>query len=119
KRVAAVALERGWKHKRLSVSHAFHSALMDPMLDDFAAAIADVTFSRPVPGLVSGDPTAPAYWVRHVREAVRFVDTVQAMADGGVTTFLELGPDGTLSAMISAMDGNGAAVPLLRRDRAE
>ena len=111
-RVATAALERGWKHKRLSVSHAFHSALMDPMLEDFAAAIADVTFSRPVLGLVSGDPTDAGYWVRHVREAVRFVDTVRTMADGGVTTFLELGPDGTLSAMISATiedDGVGSA----------
>jgi malonyl CoA-acyl carrier protein transacylase/surfactin synthase thioesterase subunit len=117
--VANVAAERGWKHKRLSVSHAFHSALMDPMLDEFAAAVADVTFSKPVLGLVSGDPTDPGYWVRHVREAVRFKDTVTTMVDGGVTAFLELGPDGTLSAMISATIENGVTVPVLRRDRPE
>ncbi|MCZ9343064.1 hypothetical protein NGM37_35425, partial [Streptomyces sp. TRM76130] len=92
----------GWKHKRLPVSHAFHSALMDPMLDGFAAALADVTFARPTIGLVSGAPTDPGYWVRHVREPVRFLGTVTAMAEDGVTTFLELGPDGTLSAMIAA-----------------
>ncbi|MFK4548176.1 acyl transferase domain-containing protein/surfactin synthase thioesterase subunit/acyl carrier protein [Streptomyces tendae] len=118
-RVAAVAAERGWKHKRLPVSHAFHSALMDPMLDGFAAALADVTFARPTIGLVSGAPTDPGYWVRHVREPVRFLDTVTAMAEDGVTTFLELGPDGTLSAMIAATVDTAATVPLLRRDRPE
>ncbi|MGW1537732.1 type I polyketide synthase [Streptomyces aureus] len=118
-RVAAVAAERGWKHKRLSVSHAFHSALMDPMLDGFAAAIADVTFTRPTIGLVSGAPTDPGYWVRHVREPVRFLETVTTMAEGGVTTFIELGPDGTLSAMIAATVESAVTVPVLRPDRAE
>ncbi|WP_306432649.1 acyltransferase domain-containing protein, partial [Streptomyces mutabilis] len=75
--VAGQAAERGWKHKRLSVSHAFHSPLMDPMLEEFAAAIADVEFHEPVIRLMSGDPTSPEYWVRHVREAVRFADAVR------------------------------------------
>jgi acyl transferase domain-containing protein/surfactin synthase thioesterase subunit/acyl carrier protein len=118
-RVAAVAAQRGWKYKRLAVSHAFHSALMDPMLDEFATAIADITFAQPVPGLVSGKPTDPGYWVRHVREPVRFADTVATMMDGGVTTFLELGPDSTLSAMISASMESVAAVPLLKREGSE
>ncbi|WP_208035751.1 type I polyketide synthase [Streptomyces cyanogenus] len=118
-RVAAVAAERGWKHRRLSVSHAFHSALMDPMLDGFAAAVADVTFARPTIGLVSGAPTDPGYWVRHVREPVRFLETVTTMAEGGVTTFMELGPDGTLSAMIAATVDTAATVPMLRPDRPE
>nr|WP_235787238.1 type I polyketide synthase [Streptomyces mutabilis] len=116
--VAGQAAERGWKHKRLSVSHAFHSPLMDPMLEEFAAAIADVEFHEPVIRLMSGDPTSPEYWVRHVREAVRFADAVRAMVDSGVSTFLELGPDGTLSAMIQET----AAVttfPVLRKDRPE
>ncbi|WP_438364017.1 SDR family NAD(P)-dependent oxidoreductase, partial [Streptomyces viridosporus] len=116
--VARRAGERGWKHKRLSVSHAFHSPLMDPMLEEFAAAIADVEFREPVIRLMSGDPTSPEYWVRHVREAVRFADAVRAMVDSGVSTFLELGPDGTLSAMIQ----ESAAVttlPVLRKDRPE
>ncbi|EWC59365.1 Malonyl CoA-acyl carrier protein transacylase [Actinokineospora spheciospongiae] len=117
--VAAVAVERGWKHKRLAVSHAFHSPLMDPMLDGFATAIADVTFAQPAPGLICGAPTDPGYWVRHVREPVRFADAVAAMVDGGVTTFLELGPDGTLSAMVPGAVEGAIAVPLLRGDRPE
>ncbi|KAB1979587.1 type I polyketide synthase [Streptomyces triticiradicis] len=118
-RVAAAAAERGWKHRRLPVSHAFHSALMEPMLDGFAAAVAGLTFARPTIGLVSGAPTDPAYWVRHVREPVRFMETVTTMAEDGVTTFMELGPDGTLSAMIAATVDTAATVPVLRPDRPE
>ncbi|MGW1538519.1 SDR family NAD(P)-dependent oxidoreductase, partial [Streptomyces aureus] len=116
--VERAAVERGWKCRRLSVSHAFHSPLMDPMLEEFAAALEGIEFREPVIRLVSGDPTDPAYWVRHVREAVRFGDAVRAMVDDGVGTFLELGPDGTLSAMIQETAAV-TTVPALRRDRDE
>ncbi|MCG8918517.1 SDR family NAD(P)-dependent oxidoreductase [Actinokineospora sp. PR83] len=116
--VAHAAGERGWKYKRLSVSHAFHSPLMDPMLEDFAAAIAGIEFHEPSIGLISGDPTNPDYWVRHVRDTVRFADGVRAMVDSGVRTFLELGPDGTLTAMIQEAV-EATAVPALRRNRDE
>jgi acyl transferase domain-containing protein/NADP-dependent 3-hydroxy acid dehydrogenase YdfG/surfactin synthase thioesterase subunit len=115
--VEAVAA-RFEKTRALRVSHAFHSPLMDPMLGDFATAIAGLTFAPPTGGLVSGAPADPGYWVSHVREPVRFADTVATMVAGGVTTFLELGPDSTLSAMIAA-GTDAAAVPLLRRDVAE
>ncbi|WP_317447600.1 type I polyketide synthase [Streptomyces collinus] len=116
--VARAATELGWKHKRLSVSHAFHSPLMDPMLEEFAAALEGIEFREPVIRLMSGDPTNPEYWVRHVREAVRFADAVQAMVGDGVGTFLELGPDGTLSAMIQE-SAEVTTVPMLRRGRDE
>jgi acyl transferase domain-containing protein len=104
--VAEVLAGRGFRTKRLPVSHAFHSALMDPMLERFGRAVAGLKFHEPripVLSLVSGDLTAavdtPEYWVRHVRETVRFADADAALADEGVSTVLELGPDAVLTAM--------------------
>ncbi|WP_203831214.1 type I polyketide synthase [Actinoplanes palleronii] len=97
--------QQGWKTTRLRTSHAFHSRLMDPMLDDFRAVVTTLTFTG------TGDWADPEYWVQHVRRPVRFADAIAAL--DGVTSFIELGPDGVLSAMV---DG---AVPMLRRDRDE
>ncbi len=112
---AVLELAGRWKHKRLKVSHAFHSHLMDPMLDAFRSVAEELTYDRAaVP--VAGQPARvdAEYWVRHVRDAVRFHDALEHLrTEEGVTAFLEIGPDGTLSALA----GNG--VPLLRRDRPE
>ncbi|MCS7479352.1 type I polyketide synthase [Umezawaea endophytica] len=117
--VLAVAGElstRGFKTKRLKVSHAFHSPLMDPMLDEFRTVAESLTYSTPrVPML--GDVTDPEYWVRHVRDAVRFADSLTELTRLGVSTFLEVGPDGVLTAM--AAEADVTAVPVLRKDRAE
>ncbi|MGW2292605.1 SDR family NAD(P)-dependent oxidoreductase [Streptomyces phaeochromogenes] len=111
--------------RRLRVSHAFHSPLMEPMLAAFHEVAAQVTFHPPVIPLVSNltgsladpkDLCTPEYWVRHVREAVRFGDGMQALRAEGVTTFLEIGPDATLTALA---DQDGDTVPTLRRDRPE
>ena len=105
--------------KRLTVSHAFHSPLMDPMLDDFRAVLDSVSFGSPrVPVVASGDVTSPEYWVRHVRDTVRFADTVAGLAERGVRTFLELGPDAALTPLIRECV-EGAVFPALRRDRPE
>ncbi|MBY8843593.1 SDR family NAD(P)-dependent oxidoreductase [Streptomyces sp. SP2-10] len=117
----------GRKTKRLEVSHAFHSPLMDPMLDRFAEVAHRVRFARagtPFVSTVTGRPVtgeelgSPEYWVRHVRQPVRFHDAVSALAADGVTTFLEVGPDGVLSAMgpncLPADAGSVAFVPCLR-----
>ncbi|QFU93058.1 type I polyketide synthase [Amycolatopsis sp. YIM 10] len=108
------------KTSRLKVSHAFHSPLMDPMLDDFRAAIEGLTFGEPqIPVITSGDVTSPEYWVRHVREAVRFADAVSTLVTERAGVFLELGPEGVLSAMVAETAPDAVVVPVLRKDRPE
>ncbi|MDN3357940.1 type I polyketide synthase [Actinomadura sp. DC4] len=123
-RVQAEWKERGRKTKRLSVSHAFHSALMEPMLEEFAAAIGELSFTEPSIPLVSnlsGEPagqeiTKPGYWVRQVREPVRFHPAVSAIADrAGV--FVELGPDPVLATAVQQTADDARALTVLNAKR--
>ncbi|WP_406368823.1 SDR family NAD(P)-dependent oxidoreductase [Streptomyces sp. NBC_00647] len=124
--IAEVFRQLGRKSSRLKVSHAFHSPLMDPMLEEFAEVVRGLTFHRPQIPVVSNltgrlaEPYTPQYWVRHVREAVRFADGVRTLNDLGVTTFVEIGPGGVLSALAEGcLDGDVVTVPALRADRPE
>ncbi|HEU5470757.1 MAG TPA: SDR family NAD(P)-dependent oxidoreductase [Actinophytocola sp.] len=104
------------KTKRLAVSHAFHSPHMDPMLAEFAAICETLTYQPPrIPVVTSGEVTDPEHWVRHVRDTVRFADGIAWLRAQGVATFVELGPDGVLSAMVP----DGIAVPVSRAGRDE
>ncbi|MBP2065958.1 type I polyketide synthase [Streptomyces iranensis] len=132
----------GRKVKGLRVGHGFHSALMEPMLDGFRRVLEGLSFASPrltVVSNVTGRPAgaeevcSPEYWVRHVRQAVLFGPGVEWLArDGQVTRFVELGPDGVLSAMAhnclanhidaDSEDGSGAeteVIASLRRDQPE
>ncbi|MGW2232262.1 acyltransferase domain-containing protein, partial [Streptomyces formicae] len=120
--------EAGRKVSRLKVSHAFHSPLMAPMLDDFRAVLECVSYEAPSIPIVSTltgvrasaeELSSPDYWVRHVRESVRFADAVSTLVADGVGTFVEVGPGGTLTALGRESAPDAAFVPALRGDRPE
>ncbi|GAA4011764.1 type I polyketide synthase [Allokutzneria multivorans] len=123
--LAVVARLEGRKTSRLKVSHAFHSPLMEPMLADFAEALAGIEFHAPEIPIVSTltgsvvERYSVEYWVRHVREAVRFADGVRTLHERGVTRFVEVGPGGVLSALVQGVLDDAVTVPVLRADRAE
>ncbi|MFJ2444505.1 type I polyketide synthase [Streptomyces sp. NPDC087658] len=117
----------GRRVKRLAVSHAFHSALMEPVLAGFAAVLERVEFAAPtiplvsnVTGAIAGEELrTPEYWVRHVRATVRFARSVHTLRAQGIGTVLELGPEGSLVSMVEATEPELVGVPVLRRDRDE
>ncbi len=106
--LAASFSEQGRKTKRLAVSHAFHSPLIEPMLAEFEAVARTLSYSEPtVPVIsnVSGEILSPqqaadpAYWVAHVRQPVRFAEAIATLRSRGASAYLELGPDAVLTAM--------------------
>ncbi|MEW1841441.1 SDR family NAD(P)-dependent oxidoreductase, partial [Nonomuraea angiospora] len=111
--------------RRLRVSHAFHSPLMEPMLASFEEAISGLTYHEPTLAIVSnltgrlaepGQLTRPGYWVEHVRQAVRFADAVTAAR---ASHFLEVGPDGVLTGLAQQSIADGVFIPATRKDRDE
>ncbi|MFF3650794.1 SDR family NAD(P)-dependent oxidoreductase [Streptomyces sp. NPDC002181] len=119
---------QGRKTSRLKVSHAFHSPLMDPMLEEFRTVARSLTFHAPRTAVVSTvtgesaqDWQTPDYWVRQVREAVRFTDAVRTLAAQGAARYLELGPDGVLTGLARQIldDDEAVLVPAGRKDRSE
>ncbi len=119
------------KTKRLTVSHAFHSPLIEPMLEQFSELVSSLSLNEPKLPVISNltgeqltpeQATDPAYWVSHAREPVRFADAVATLKERGATTYLELGPDPVLTAMAAATlgeDAKAALVPTLREGREE
>uniref|UniRef100_UPI003D7516C0 type I polyketide synthase n=1 Tax=Nonomuraea jabiensis TaxID=882448 RepID=UPI003D7516C0 len=128
----AQALEaRQVRTRRLRVSHAFHSPLVEPMLEEFRQVAESLTYGEPAIPIISdvtgqkaqpGQLTDPGYWVDHVRRAVRFADAVATARAGGATVFVEIGPDGVLTSLArQTLDGDDAAffVSATRKDRDE
>ncbi|MET9865350.1 acyltransferase domain-containing protein [Streptomyces sp. NPDC006386] len=108
--VAAGFEAEGRRAVPLRVSHAFHSPLVEPMLDAFRRAAEELDFRPPripVVSTVTGRPTqaadlcSPEYWARHARLPVRFADAVHRLAADGVSAFLELGPGPVLTAAVA------------------
>jgi mycoketide-CoA synthase len=138
---AVLELAGGWerqgrKTKRLRVSHAFHSPRMEGVVEEFERIAREVSFAEPsvpVVSNVTGEAVAPeqicdpGHWVEHVRRTVRFAAGIRWLRARGVSSFLELGPDAVLSAMVGECAGEeGAAftvpalaVPALRSGRSE
>jgi acyl transferase domain-containing protein/acyl carrier protein len=128
-RVIAVLRAAGLRTVPLRTAGAFHSPLMEPILDRFAAVVASAPLHPPRVALVSnlsgelaGDEvTSPAYWARHLREPVRFAEGVRTLVREGHTLFLEVGPGGTLAQLGRACDDRPESkwLPSLRQDRDE
>ncbi|MFE9423308.1 SDR family NAD(P)-dependent oxidoreductase [Kitasatospora sp. NPDC006697] len=119
---------QGRRVRRLRVSHAFHSAHLEPVLGEFRRVVAGLELREPripvvsnVSGKVAapGELTDPEYWVRQVREAVRFGDVVDTLRDAGVRSFVELGPHGVLSGLVQTAVEDAVTAPALRWDREE
>tara|TARA_R100000322_G_scaffold117349_12_gene75732 strand:- start:59337 stop:68258 length:8922 start_codon:yes stop_codon:yes gene_type:complete len=113
----------GLKVTPLSVSHAFHSSLMDPVLNRFADALKGVAFSPPripvisnVAGTLVGPdtPMDAAYWVRHLRSAVEFGAAVETLLECGVGTIAEVGPRPMLLPWLRQLTGDRETVGLVR-----
>ena len=131
-KVAAIAGQLradGRRVHQLAVSHAFHSPLMDPMIDEFSTVAAGLAVGKPTIPIVSNvtgqlaadDFGSPAYWKRHIREAVRFADSVRFVHSAGGNRFLEVGPASGLTASIeeSLPDAPVITMSALRKDRPE
>ncbi|MCD0451742.1 SDR family NAD(P)-dependent oxidoreductase [Actinocorallia sp. API 0066] len=125
-RVADRLAALGHRTRRLQVSHAFHSPHMDPILAEFGAVAAGLTYREPalpvisnVTGEVATELTSPDYWVRHIREAVRFHDGLRTLRALGTARFLEVGPDSALTSLGRQGDDEALFVPAVRKDRAE
>jgi polyketide synthase 1/15 len=130
--VSAIAQQLSAQGRRvhpLSVSHAFHSPLMEPILEEFARIAAQVQVREPRIALVSnvtgvpagGDYGSAQYWVNHIRRPVRFADSVRHLHTHGATHFIEAGPGSGLTASIeeSLSPAEAVVVSLLGKDRPE
>ncbi|MGW6206651.1 beta-ketoacyl synthase N-terminal-like domain-containing protein, partial [Streptomyces sp. NPDC055089] len=129
-RIKEAFASQGRRTRRLTVSHAFHSPLMDPVLDAFRRIAGELEFRAPRIPVVSNvtgafataeELASPEYWTRHIRDAVRFHDGLRTLRDDGVGVFVELGPDAVLTALARESLGDGQPAPLsvLRRGRPE
>ncbi|MGC7103111.1 SDR family NAD(P)-dependent oxidoreductase [Amycolatopsis lurida] len=134
RRIRELARAAGRRAKVLPVSHAFHSPLIEPVLTGFAAVLDEVTWHAPSIPIVSTLTGAvvdaetigsTGYWVRHVRDTVRFADGLACLTGHGVTDVVEIGPEATLTGLAAGhlaeaeFEVAPLAVPTSRSDEDE
>ncbi|WP_462183511.1 acyltransferase domain-containing protein, partial [Frankia sp. AgKG'84/4] len=124
--IAEHATTQGIKTRHLTVSHAFHSPLTTPILNTFHTTAASLTYQPPTIPLISNltghlttpeDLTTPDYWTRHIRHTVQYTTGITTLTSQHVTTYLELGPDTTLTTLTTQTlnpDSNPLVLPTLR-----
>lgn len=105
-RFCTILLKEGVGMKKLKVSQAFHSPLMNPMLDAFREVLNKVNFNSPnipiasnVTGQIMDKPFDTEYWVQHILSSVKFEQSIKYLVDNSVDIFIECGPDKVLSRM--------------------
>jgi acyl transferase domain-containing protein len=123
--VGRLAQEAGLRTTALDVSHAFHSPLMDPILDELSAVASSMRISAPRIPMISNvtgdfhtDRVEPTYWSNHVRQAVLFHAGVEKIVEAGATLLLEVGPNPALTPAIATGFDPAAVqpIPTLKRD---
>jgi len=119
-----IMLKEGIGMKKLKVSQAFHSPLMNPMLDAFREVLNKVTFNTPkipivsnVTGQIMKEPFDTEYWVEHILSSVKFEQSIKYLADNSIDTFIECGPDRVLSRMAEGIQTTNNKTILLSSDR--
>jgi acyl transferase domain-containing protein/acyl carrier protein len=128
--VLARFAERGIRTQRLTVSHAFHSPLMEPVLEQFEAVVGQARFAEPRIDLASNvtgrlasaqEVMTTGYWCRHLREPVRFAAGMAALRECGIETFVEIGPAPTLLGLGRRVLGESGSrwLPSLRKGRGD
>ncbi|HEX6903703.1 MAG TPA: amino acid adenylation domain-containing protein [Thermoanaerobaculia bacterium] len=115
--------EAGIEGRRLHTSHAFHSSMMDPVLDEFAREVGKARLSAPKIPYISNltgswieasQATDPAYWVRHLRETVRFGDGAAELLRDRSRILLEVGPGRTLASLVRSAAADRTVATTMR-----
>ncbi|WP_080239149.1 type I polyketide synthase [Spirosoma rigui] len=113
--------EKDIPNRLLQTSHAFHSAMMDPIVSQFEAIVSGISLSRPQQPLVStvtggymtdAQATDPHYWANHLRQTVRFADAVDTLSEQENLLLLEVGPGGALATLVRQQLGKRPATVL-------
>ncbi len=121
--------ERGHACSRLHTSHAFHSAMMEPIMEPFRRKVSGMTLRAPAIPFISNvsgiwitaeEAVDPEYWVRHLRGTVRFADGLRELLRDGKAVFVEVGPGNALRAFVRRhpdKTARHAAVNLVRHPK--
>lgn len=107
--------------KSINTTHAFHSTMMTPIIEDFARGVEKIAFQHPTIPIVSNltgewvqdhEITNPEYWINHILQTVRFVDGLDLLVENDFNVFLEVGPGHTLTQFIRETSKNDAKLLL-------